>query len=254
MQSLVERQNLILQLLRERGQISVSELSDHMDVSEVTIRKDLRTLEERDLLYRTHGGAHLRNPYVLDRPLQEKAAIRAEEKRRIGEAAAALVHERDSILIASGTTMAQLARHLHPTPGLTVVTSALNVALELAPLDGVEIFMLGGIMRHSSLSVVGPHAEEILRDTACDKLFLGVDGFDLDFGLTTTSALEAALNQVMIRSAQRVVVLTDSSKFGRRGFRRICTLEDVDRVITDTGVDGAAVRELEGRGVEVDVV
>lgn len=254
MQNLPERHDLILKLLRDQGHVSVSDLSDRMSVSEVTIRKDLRALEDRNLLYRTHGGAHLRNPYVLDRPLLEKAAVRADEKRRIGQAAARLVSERDSILIASGTTMTEFARHLTPAPGLTVVTSALNVALELVPMEGSEILMLGGLIRHSSSSIVGPHAEEMLRDTACDKLFLGADGVDLDFGLTTTNALEATLNQAMIRSAQHVVVLADSSKFGRRGFRRICAVEEVDRVITDTGVDAAVVKHLEEQGIEVDVV
>lgn len=254
MLNIAERQDHILQLLKKQGHVSVSELSQQLEVSEVTIRKDLRALEERDLLYRTHGGAHLRNPTVLDRPLQEKASIHADEKRRIGEAAAALVEARDSIIIASGTTMTHVARNLSAASTLTVVTSALNVALELVRFDGVEILLLGGMLRHSSASVVGPHAEAMLGDTACDKLFLGVDGFDLEFGLTTTNALEAALNQAMIRAAQRVIVLADSSKFGRRGFRRICSVDEVDRVITDGDIDPATVRHLADRGIEVDVV
>jgi DeoR family transcriptional regulator of aga operon len=254
MQHLPERQNRILHLLQTQGHVSVSDLSDRLEVSEVTIRKDLRALEERELLYRTHGGAHLRNPYVTDRPLQEKAAIQAEEKRQIGEAAADLVSDRDSIIIGSGTTMTHLARSLRSKSALTVVTGALNVALELVHLAEAEVLLLGGMLRSSSASVVGPHAEAMLRDTACDKLFLGVDGFDLDFGLTTSNALEAALNHAMIESVQRVIVLADSSKFGRRGFRRICGIEEVDRVITDGDVEDAAVKELEERGVEVDVV
>jgi DeoR family transcriptional regulator of aga operon len=253
-QSPAERHDFILKRLQKKGFVTVSDLSERLSVSEVTIRKDLRRLENRNLLYRTHGGANLRNPYVVERPLNEKAALYAEEKQRIGQAAARLVSPRDSIILASGTTMTQVARHLPDTHELTVITSAMNVALEIALMKGVEILMLGGIVRHNSTSVVGPYSEEMLNGYACDKVFLGVDGFDLEYGLTTTNALEASLNQVMIRTAQRTIIVTDSSKFGRRGFRRICKLDLVDRVITDTGVDPCVVDVLEDHGIEVDVV
>ncbi len=249
-----ERHVLILKQLKEHGYVTVSGLSDLLGVSEVTIRKDLQKLERRNLLYRTHGGANLRNPYVLDRPLNEKASRYAEEKRRIGQAAAALVNDRDSIILGSGTTMTQVARHLPDTHELTVITSAMNVALEISHLQGVEILMLGGMVRHTSKSVVGPYAEDMIEGYACDKLFLGVDGFDLDYGLTTANAQEARLNQAMIRAAQRTTIVTDSSKFGQRGFRRICGLEAVYRVITDSAVPAETVERLEGRGIEVDVV
>jgi DeoR family transcriptional regulator of aga operon len=254
MQSVPERHEVILKRLRHQGHVSVSELSKHLDVSEVTIRKDLNALEQRHLLYRTHGGATMSNPYVLDRSVEEKTGEHASEKDRIGKAAAALVESQDSIILASGTTLMYVARHLRDVPGLTVVTSAMNVAAVLSGLPLVEILMLGGIVRKSSTSVVGPHAEQMLEDHACSKLFLGVDGFDLDYGLTTTNALEATLNQAMMRAAQRTVVVVDSSKFGRRGFRRICNADAVDTVITDTGVSDETVHTLEQRGVVVEVV
>lgn len=250
-----ERQDRILSLLREQGHASVTDLSDRLEVSAVTIRKDLRTLETQGLLYRTHGGAYLRNPYVTDRPVSEKASIRAAEKDRIGRAAAAHAPPQGSIVIASGTTTAAVARHLPATArGLTVVTSAMNVALELARHAGIETLLLGGMVRASSASVVGPQAEAVLRDTTCDTLFLGVDGFDLAYGLTTTSALEASLNRAMIAASQRVIVVADASKFGRRGFSRICGTDVVDRVITDDAIDPAVVAALEEEGVEVEVV
>jgi DeoR family transcriptional regulator of aga operon len=254
MQSVPERHGLILKRLREQGHVSVSDLSDLLDVSEVTIRKDLKALELRHLLLRTHGGATVSNPYVLDRSVEEKTGDHASEKDRIGRAAAALVEPHDSIILASGTTLMYVARHLRDVPGLTVVTSGMNVAAVLSGLPHVEIIMLGGIVRKSSASVVGPHAEQMLEDHACSKLFLGVDGFDLDYGLTTTNALEATLNQAMMRASQRTIVVADSSKFGRRGFRRICHPSEVDAVITDSGVDGGTVGTLEQRGVAIDVV
>lgn len=254
MQSVSERHELILRQLRDQGHVSVSELSEQLNVSEVTIRKDLNALEQRHLLYRTHGGATMSNPYVLDRSVEEKTGEHASEKDRIGKAAAALVKPQDSIILGSGTTVMYVARHLRDVPGLTVVTSAMNVAVVLTGLPLVEVLMLGGIVRKSSTSVVGPHAEEMLEEHACSTLFLGVDGFDLDHGLTTTNALEATLNQAMMRSSQRTVVVVDSSKFGRRGFRRICKAEAIDTVITDRGVGDETVHALEQRGVVVEVV
>jgi DeoR family transcriptional regulator, aga operon transcriptional repressor len=249
-----DRQGMIMERLRERGQVSVLDLSEEFDVSSVTIRKDLQALEAQSLLYRTHGGAHLRNPYVTDRPLSEKAALRAKEKERIGKAAAMYIGPNDSIILGSGTTAASVARHLpSPAVGLKVVTSAMNCAVESASHAGIETIMLGGIVRLTSTSVVGPHAESFLGQTTCDTLFLGVDGFDIAFGLTTSNAMEASLNQAMIRASRQVIVVADSSKFGRRGFSRICGTTEIDRVITDSGVPEASVGALEELGVAVEI-
>ena len=249
-----EREVIILQRLKEHGYVTVGDLSERLNVSEVTVRKDLQKLESRNLLHRTYGGANVRDPYVRDRPLDEKVTQYAEEKRRIGQAASKLISDRDSVILASGTTMTQVARHLRGTSDLTVITSAMNVALEVAHLQDVEVLMLGGMVRRTSKSVVGPYAQEMMKEYACDKLFLGVDGFDLDHGLTTANAPEAHLNQYMIRSAQRIVVVTDSSKFGRRSLRRICGLDTIHRVITDTSVDERIVSHLKEQGIYVDVV
>lgn len=251
------RHTIILERLAAHDAVTVSALSEELGVSAVTIRKDLKQLEDRGLLYRTHGGARRGNPYVTDLPVSEKAQIRAEEKERIGRAAAALIAPRDSVLFASGTTVHAVARQLAARAEarqLTAVTSAMDVAQDLARIPRAEVLLLGGIVRPSSSSVVGPYAVEFLSEHACDKLILGVDGFDLDFGLTTTSALEAELNQAMMRAAQWTIVVADASKFGRRGFRRICATEDVDLVVTDGDVDPEAVRRLEADGIEVQVV
>lgn len=254
MQSPAERHSHILKQLQGNGFVTVSTLSAELNVSEVTIRRDLRQLEERNLLYRTHGGATPSNPFVYDRPVSEKAKQHAEEKRRIGAAAAALVQPLDSIILASGTTISQVARHLQGTPNLTIVTSALNVALDLVHLPSVEIFVLGGMLRLTSTSVAGPNAEEMMRKCTCHTLFLGVDGFDVEHGLTTSSAMEASLNKSMIAAAHQTVVVTDSSKFGLRGFSHICGLNDVDTVITDAGVPDGVVRALEEHDITVCVV
>ena len=252
--SLPERHSRILSLLQQNGSISVTQLSELFKVSEVTIRKDLSYLEQQKKLYRTHGSAILISPYISDRHVNEKEKKNVAEKRAIGAAAAALVSQDDSIIIASGTTMAFLAREIKPVGRLTVITAAVPVTQILSQHADVDVIQLGGITRSSSVSVVGPFAEAMLRNFNCSKLFLGVDGFDTEFGLTTTNVLEASLNDAMINAAQKVVVLADSSKFGRRGFSKICDLEAVDRIITDSGVQPLYLERLRERGIEVTVV
>ena len=250
--SLPERHNRILALLQQNGSISVVQLAELFKVSEVTIRKDLSFLEQQKKLYRTHGSAILISPYISDRHVNEKEKKNVAEKRAIGAKAASLVAQDDSIIIASGTTMAFLAREIKPVGHLTVITAAVPVTSILSQDTNVDVIQLGGITRSSS--VVGPFAEQMLGNFNCSKLFVGVDGIDLEFGLTTTNMLEAALNRVMMNAAQKVIVLADSSKFGRRGFSKICDLEAVDRIITDNGIQPLYLDRLRERGIEVIVV
>lgn len=220
-----ERQSIILELLIQHNSILVTDLATHLNVSSVTIRKDLTDLEREKKLYRNHGKAILIDPYIDNRNVSEKEKLYVEEKRLIGMKAASLITPKDSILIASGTTMHALARSIVPADELTVITASMEVSNILASEKNIYIIQLGGILRHSSLSVVGKYAENILADFSCSKLFIGVDGIDLDFGITTTNMMEASLNRVMMQTAQKTIVLADSSKFGRRGFSKIADME-----------------------------
>lgn len=254
MSSLTERHQFIIDKLKKEGTVNVIDLCNELSVSSVTIRKDLKLLEDKELLYRTHGGGTLSNPYTVDRPVIEKVMIKAGEKLSIGQMAAQLIEPNDCILIASGTTVVSLAKCIQPSGTLTVITSALNVAMELLHLPNVEVIQLGGIIRKSSSSVAGTYAEKILEDFSCSKLFLGVDGIDVEFGLTTTNMMEAQLNKKMIAASQKTIVLADSSKFGKRGFGRICGLEDIEQVITDSNISEHMVETLKGMGIEVTIV
>lgn len=254
MSTLAERHQFILSKLKKEGKVNVLDLCLDLNVSSVTIRKDLKMLEDKKLLFRTHGGGTSSNPYTTDRPVNEKEKIRSEEKKSIGSLAASLIEPDDCIIIASGTTVLSLARHIKPEGHLTVITAALNVATELNHFPEVEVLLLGGILRKSSSSATGMYAEKILEDFSCSKLFLGVDGIDIDFGLTTTNVQEAQLNRKMIAASQKTIVLADSSKFGKRGFGRICGLEDVEQVITDSGISDHMVETLKGMGIEVTIV
>lgn len=252
--NLTERHQHILSRLKKQGSVSVVDLCNELTVSSVTIRKDLKILEDRELLFRTHGGGTLINPYTTDRPVTEKAMIRSNEKSGIGETAAQLIEPNDCVLIASGTTVLSLAKNIHPQGNLTVVTSALNVAMELVHHPSIEVIQLPGIIRKTSSSVTGNYAEEMLNNFSFSKLFLGVDGIDLEFGLTTTNMMEAQVNKKMIAASQKTIVLADSSKFGKRGFGRICGLEDIEQVITDSNISEHMVETLKGIGIEVTII
>lgn len=249
--NITERHQLILQKLHENGKVDIQELADSMQVSGVTVRKDLKILEEKNLLFRTKGGGSIKNPYANERPINEKEFINVEQKRKIAKAAIPFTAQTDSIIIGSGTTVFELSRCLYPSKHLFVITPALKVALELYNRPNVEVLQLGGLIHQSSASAAGSFAERILEDISCDILFIGVDGIDLDYGFTITNLPEASLNQKMIHLAQKVVIMADSTKFERRGLGRVCTLDQVHYIITDDGVSPDIVKQIEERGVQV---
>ncbi|WP_019968792.1 DeoR/GlpR family DNA-binding transcription regulator [Segatella maculosa] len=246
-----ERHTYILEQLMKQSSVQVSELAELLNVSSVTIRKDLTELEKNGRLYRSHGKAILINPFANNRSVNEKESLNAEEKQLIGMEAAQLVVPNDSILLASGTTIHALARNLRPADKLTVVSASLQATEFLAENENIDIIQIGGNVRHSSLSVVGQYSEMILRSCSFSKLFLGVDGIDLEFGISTTDMREAELNREMIHTAQKTIVLADSSKFGRRGFARICGMDDVDMIITDAHVSPTIAAAIEELGIEL---
>ena len=248
-----ERHSSIMNLLLQRESILVTELADILNVSSVTIRKDLSELEKDQRLYRNHGKAILISPYAPNRTISEKEKYHTDEKMLIGAFGAQLIEPNDSIIIASGTSVHALARSISPDLQLTVITASLKVSDILSTNDNANIIQLGGSLRHSSLSVVGNNAEEFLANFACSKLFLGVDGIDLEFGITTTDMQEASLNRVMMKAAQKTIVLADSSKFGRRGFSKIANMEDIDHIITDSNVSTSVVKQIEEMGIELTI-
>lgn len=251
MKNITDRHLMILQKLQENGKVSIQELSDQMKVSGVTIRKDLKLLEDKNLLFRTSGGGSINNPYAVDRSINEKEFINSVEKQKIARAAIELIGNTDSIMIGSGTTAFEFARALHPTKHLTVITPALKVGLELSNRPNVEVLQLGGLIRPNSSSVAGGHALRVLDDISCSMLFIGVDGIDANFGFSISNLAEATLNQKMIETVQTIVVLADSTKFDRRGLGRICSLEQVQCIITDSKVPETTLKAIEDKGVKI---
>ena len=249
-----ERRQHVLATIDREGRVLVSELSEALGISRITIRKDLAYLEERGLLQRTHGGAL--SPHsgaLLDPTLTEKEQQHLPEKQRIAEAAIKLISEHQCVLLDSGSTTTMIARALRAFSSLTVITNAVNIAGELANTN-FEVMLTGGILRRNSYSLVGPPAEDTLRDIHADILFLGVDGFDSVIGIMTPNVLESRVNRAMVKVSRKVVVVCDSTKFSRRSLALIVPPSAVHTVITDKGISSSDLEALRSSGIEVITV
>ena len=233
---------MILQRLKSQSAISVEELHREFGVSEVTIRKDLNALDERNLLIRTRGGAI---------GLPNTRFFNTREKQAIGRVAATLIEENDTILLDSGTTTLEIARNLHKFQRLTIITNSINIAAELLGYKRFNIILLGGNLRGASQSTVGPIAEMNLKVFYCDKLFLGVDSFNIECGLSTPNIEEANINQMMLSMSKRVIAVFDSSKCNKRSFAFIAPVDKIDVVVSDSNLPANIRNQLRSMQIKV---
>ncbi|HLH34295.1 MAG TPA: transcriptional repressor AgaR [Alloacidobacterium sp.] len=249
-----ERRRHILLLVQSQGKVLVGELARTLGISQITIRKDLDHLQMKGLIQRSHGGAlRLQAGALFDPSLQEKQKEHSQEKQRIAAAAAEMVKEGQCVMLDSGTTTAAVAKALKRFAQLTVITNAVNIAADLANTN-VEVILIGGTLRKNSFSLVGPLAEDILEEMHADILFLGVDGFDLEIGITTPNILESRVNRAMVKAAGRVVAVCDSTKFGRLSLSRIIPPSSIDSIITDKNLSHEVGEELRASNIEVILV
>lgn len=249
----VERRNRILNLVRAEGVVRVNDLSETLDVSEITIRRDLEQLEVEGLLERTHGGAIFNQRIRLEPLYSEKHRTHQVEKRQIGAAAAALVAAGDTLLVNSGSTTLQLFHHLALKPDIKVITSNMSAFLEVQGA-ALELLLVGGSYRAQSNSLVGPLALLSLQQVFAEKCFIGVDGVSLKHGMTTPNLQEAEVARTMIeRTRGQVIILADHSKIGVVADFVSAPLEKVDILVTDAGIHPEYADELRVLGVEVIV-
>jgi DeoR family transcriptional regulator of aga operon len=248
-----ERRRRICELLRAEGRVTVDALAGRFGTSQVTIRADLSLLESAGALTRTHGGA-LAVPE--DQSLNVKQLQHHAEKVRIAEAAAALIHDGETIILDSGTTTAEIARRIRTLElkSINVITNALNIAALLIDVPSVRLIVPGGILRRESNSLSGPLAEAALGTLQANRLYLGADGIDPQLGVMTPHLAEAELNAKMIAISRAVVVVADASKFTRRNISLIARTEQVNMLITDRAAPAVAVDQLRARGIEVRLV
>ncbi|MGB7070403.1 MAG: DeoR/GlpR family DNA-binding transcription regulator [Pyrinomonadaceae bacterium] len=249
-----ERRGAIVSLLHENGKVRVKELSKRFETSEVTIRTDLKELHNRGLLFKSHGGAILPNVANGEPTLFEKSVEHTAEKAKIGAAAAELVKDGETIILDSGSTTHEIAKRIKDRKNLTVITNGINIAAELAGFRGIQIILLGGVMRHRSRSVVGHFAEEMLSQLTADKLFLAADGCTLEFGLSTPKFQESQVNQAMVRIAREKYLAADSSKFGINSLSRIVSLWEMDGVICDNNLPSEYEVEIREHGLRLVLI
>jgi DeoR family transcriptional regulator of aga operon len=248
----VDRREQILKLITEKGKVYVHELSALFSVSEVTIRNDLDQLEKKNHLIRARGGAmKIEGQVSLDFRLSDKHKLHFVEKAAIGKKAAGLINESETIILDSGTTTAEITKHLSNFKSLTVVTNAINIVNALSQYSDINVIVPGGYLRKNSLSLVGPLAEKNFRQLFVDKAFIGVDGFDVTMGAFTPNIEEASLNEIMIEVAKEVILVADSSKLNRKSLSLICPVSRINTLITDAGISEIDRKKLMDKGVNV---
>lgn len=250
--STIQRRKRILELISETGEVYIHELSHLFEVSEVTIRNDLKSLEDKNLLLRARGGAIKFERFNgLDHALAEKSKVHLQEKMKIGKKAASFIQDSDTIVVDAGTTTAEVVKNLPRHTELTVITNALNIANYLIGQPTIKVIIPGGYLRQNSHSLIGPMAEKNLRSFYVNKAFIGADGIDTRIGVFSHNLEEAHLNQIMIDIAKEVILVADSSKFSKKSLALICAANHIDVLVTDDGLPSEDRLRLEESGVKV---
>ncbi|WP_423066863.1 DeoR/GlpR family DNA-binding transcription regulator [Devosia sp. CN2-171] len=247
------RRRKILEWLQEEGSARVRDLSSAFEVSEATIRQDLERLEVDGYVSREHGGAYLKTLPRQVETLSLQHLENMDKKRKIGVRAASLVGDGETIILDAGSTTTEVAHGLQQRRDLTVITNALNIALILGAVPGFAVHMPGGQFKAPTLSLSGDKSVEYFRDILAGKLFLATAGVSLEAGLTYPSFADLQLKQAMIKAAQHVYLVADSTKINRTSFTRLGTLDVIHSFITDDGIRDEDAREFERRGIEVIV-
>jgi len=254
-----DRRNKIIDAVNENGSVLVSELSSSFEVSEVTIRADLRLLEEKGLLKRFHGGAGKDVP-MLDTVntdgemvLEERFRHAEDPKRRIALAAVAMVKQGDTVILDSGSTTMLIAEELVKSGGITVITNNLPAAFVLSENPDITLVVCGGTLRHKTRSLHGNITEYALQGIVANFMFVGADGLDASSGITTFNE-GYSISAIMAAAARRVVVVTDSSKFGRRGFNLVLPMNKIDTIITDSGISEEESQALAQTSTQIVIV
>jgi DeoR family transcriptional regulator of aga operon len=250
----VDRRRETYELLLQRGSARIADIAAHLSVSPQTVRRDLDSLAADGLVRRVHGGA------VVDSsgdggegPQLERAALNRAEKRRIGALAAARVTDGETIFLSGGTTTEHVVPWLEHVRRLTVITNAVNIAYLLGRHPDVQVIVLTGTLRHTEMTLLGQLAEDAVADFRIDHALYGCYALDPDEGLYGASLAEASMDRRVVAAADRLTVLADHSKFGRRGPVQIAAVSRITTLITGRGAPEDAVARLRGHGVEVEL-
>ena len=251
-----ERREQIIQRLRQQGSVQVNDLSGLFGVSTVTIRNDLAFLEKQGIAVRAYGGALIcdGNTPGVEPSVEDKSSLNTAVKRRIARAAVEFIKPGHRVILDSGTTTYEIARLMRQHSDVIAMTNGMNVANALLEAEGVELLMTGGHLRRQSQSFYGDQAEHSLQNYHFDMLFLGVDAIDLERGISTHNEDEARLNRRMSEVAEKIIVVTDSTKYNRSSLHKIIDMQRVDMIIVDEGIPQESLEGLRKIGVDVILV
>lgn len=246
-----ERREKIKDLINRQGRATVPELSELFDVSAATIRRDLEELDTSGLIHRTHGGAVRAERLSKELPMMQRMGENKDVKTRIGKTAVSLINKGDTIFLGSGTTVIEVANHLPEDINLTVITNSLPVVNTLANHPGVQMIVIGGMLRQSELSMVGHVAEQAVQEFRADKVFMGMFAIDVACGFTNDYPAEIMTDRAALSIAPQVVILADHSKFGRVSSTLVAPVKAADVIVTDRETPDHIIQQLSELGIKV---
>ncbi len=249
-----ERHNFIVEYLNTHGKLVVEDIAKELNTSPMTIRRDLKYLEDNNIITRTHGGAVLHNVLTAETPYKQKTKTYMDEKSRIAAFACSLVEEGCTIILDAGTTNMEIAKLLKDLKNIKVITTDLMIAAYLSQFKHMEVYCTGGYIQGLTGACSGAKAREFLAGMYADIAFLGASSIDTELGITTPTIEKVEVKQQMIRSAEKVVLAADHSKFGKKSFAKICDLEELDYIVTDDGLDMEIQNKLRSKGIKFNVV
>jgi DeoR family transcriptional regulator of aga operon len=249
--SSVERQQKILQFILRSQRISITGVCENFSVSEATARRDLESLANEGKVQRVHGGAIAITQAPPEQPILQRQDEQTDEKIRIGQAAASLVQDRETVFLGSGTTVLEIARALRGRRNLTIITNSLPVINALAGAEDITVICLGGMLRDSELSFIGHITEKALAEVRADKVFLGTRAISLEHGLTHEYLPETMTDRAILKAGQEIIVVADHTKFGRAATVLLAPMESIHTIVTDGRTSPEFIEVVQDRGIKV---
>ena len=248
------RQSQVLEFLETRERVSVAELARQFSVSDMTVRRDLESLEQSGAISRVHGGAVRAQSRSYEPPFSGRTASRTDAKRKIAAAAVSLLRNGETLILDAGTTTLEIARALRGHSELRVLAMSLHIANVLLDQPQITLMMCGGVVRPGELSLTGSLAERAFLDFSFDTYFVSAGGIDFDMGVTEYNAEDAAVKRAAFANARRRIAVADGSKIGATAFARVCAIDTLDMIITDQSAAEGKLQQFRDVGVEVLVV
>lgn len=248
------RRQKIKELLMEKKSITVTELCEIFNVSDETIRRDLKKLEQDGVIEKNYGGAILKDTGVIVPPISQRAKEYVKEKENIAKEAVERIKEGMVVVLDTGTTTQHIARNLKTAQNITIITNGVNIVNELVSNTAINLFLIGGKVKNSNFSTVGPEAQKSFMQFSADIAFIATSGISLEKGLTTSDVFEAEVKKAMIESSKEVIVVADSSKFLKNAMVSFCGFDKISEIITSGEVDNEIVEGLRQKGIKVTVV